>query len=131
MNDKEKILVIDDEELLTKTFSKVLEKKGYDVFIAKKGQDACEMAEEENFDLIITDIRMPGLDGVETILKLREIFLRKKLENIPTIFITGFVDELKEKEAKALMPYAYIMKPFDIQELLSAVKNALGGQRKE
>ena len=120
-----KILVIDDEELLTKTFSKALEKQGYDVYIAKKGQDGCEMAEEVNFDLIISDIRMPGLDGIAAVSKIRDIYLKKKRGKVPEIFITGFVDELMEKQARDMNPSAYIMKPFDIQELLQAVKNAL------
>jgi CheY-like chemotaxis protein len=125
-----KILVIDDEELLTKTFVKVLEKIRYDVFIAKRGQDACEMAGEESFDLIISDIKMPGFDGVETVLKLKEIFKQKKFKIPPIIFITGFADEAREKEARKLKPVAYLMKPFDIQDLLQAVSTALGDENK-
>lgn len=123
-----KILVIDDEELLTKTFSKVLEKQGYEVYIAKKGQDGCEMAEEVNFDLIISDIRMPGLDGVEAVSKIRDIYLKKKWGKVPEIFITGFADEITEKQARGMKPSAFIMKPFDIQELLQAVRNALSAK---
>ncbi len=123
-----KILVIDDEELLTKTFSKVLEKQGYEVYIAKKGQDGCEMAEEVNFDLIISDIRMPGLDGVEAVSKIRDICLKRKWGKVPEIFITGFADEITERKARDMKPSAFIMKPFDIQELLQAVRNALSAK---
>ena len=73
-----KILIIDDEEILTKTFSILLEKNGYEVYTAKNGQDAQTMAEEEDFDLILCDIRMPGQDGV-TIAK-RISAIRKKQE---------------------------------------------------
>ena len=55
------ILIIDDEELIIKSLKKLLEKNGYSVFIAKNGQDALVMAEEESFDLIVADIRMPGV----------------------------------------------------------------------
>ena len=120
-----KILFIDDEELLTKTFSRILEKTGYDVFIAKKGQDALDMAEEEVFDLVITDIKMPGIDGVETVIKLREVFKKRDLKLPPEIFITGFADEKKEAQAKSLNPAAYIMKPFDLKTLLEAVKTTI------
>lgn len=120
-----KILVIDDEELLTKTFSRMLEKRGYEVFIAKNGQDACEIAEEEVFDLIITDIKMPGIDGIETVKQLRNIFLKRKKIYPPEIFITGFADEHQEKEAKKLNPVAYILKPFDVQMLLQRIENAI------
>ena len=73
MPDKKRILVIDDEELLIKTFDRLLEKQGYEVYTVKNGADAIVMVEEEQFDLIITDIRMPGDDGVETIKKIDEI----------------------------------------------------------
>ncbi|MFH1800209.1 MAG: response regulator [Candidatus Omnitrophota bacterium] len=122
---KKKILIIDDEELLTKTFSKFLEKKDFEVFIAKKGQDAIDMAEEEMFDLIISDMRMPGLDGIQTAMKLREVFEKKKLKMPPEIFITGYSDENKEMQARALCPVAYIMKPFDVNDLLGAINEAL------
>lgn len=120
-----KILVIDDEELLTKTFSRMLGKKGYDVFIAKRGEDACIMAEEETFDLIITDIKMPGLDGIETVKRLRAIFSKRKKNCPPEIFITGFADEIQELEAKKLNPVAYILKPFDVNLLLEAVQKSI------
>lgn len=122
---KKKILIIDDEELLTKTFSKFLEKKDFEVFVAKKGQDAIDIAEEEAFDLIISDMRMPGLDGVQTAIKLREVFKKKKSKMPPEIFITGYSDESKEIQAKALHPIAYIMKPFDLGDLLAAINEAL------
>ena len=82
-----RILVIDDEEILTKTFSRLLERNGYDVYIAKNGEDAQTIAEEERIDLIISDIRMPGLNGVETI-KAIQIATTNREEQIPIIFIT-------------------------------------------
>lgn len=120
-----KILVVDDEELLTKTFSKILEKKGYEVFIAKRGEDACAMAEEEMFDLIITDIKMPGMDGIETIKRLKVVFLEKKISCPPIIFITGFADEKQEANAKKLTPVAYILKPFDLEMFLQIVQKSM------
>jgi CheY-like chemotaxis protein len=120
-----KILVIDDEELLTKTFAKVLERKGYDVYIAKNGEDACVIAEEEVFDLIIADIKMPGMDGIETIKRLRGIFTEKKVNCPPEIFITGFADEHQELEAKKLNPKAYILKPFDLNFFLKTVEMSI------
>lgn len=115
------ILVIDDEELIVKSLSKLLEKNGYAVLVAKNGQDALAMVEEENFDLIIADIRMPGMNGVEII----EEVCGKLKKNIPTIFITGYSDEEIKKKAKTLKPVAYIYKPFDIQELVGKVKEVL------
>lgn len=115
------ILVIDDEELIVRTLSKLLEKNGYSVLVAKNGQDALAMVEEESFDLIVADIRMPGINGVEII----EAIYKNLGKNIPTIFITGYADEEIRQKAKALKPIAYIYKPFDIGDLVEEVKEAL------
>lgn len=120
-----KILVIDDEELIIRSLKKLLEKEGFAVFVAKNGQDAVVMAEEESFDLLIADIRMPGINGVETVQGIYKDLQEKNLENIPAIFITGYADEEIKKKAKTLKPIAYIYKPFDISELVDKVKAAL------
>ncbi len=120
-----KILVIDDEELIIKSLTKLLEKNGFAVFVAKNGQDALVMAEEEKFDLIIADIRMPGINGVDTIHSIYESLGKKNLEKIPAIFITGYADEEIKQKAEALKPIAYIYKPFDIAELVDKIKEVL------
>lgn len=120
-----KILVVDDEELIIKSLSRLLEKNGYEVFIAKNGQDALIMTEEEDFDLILADIRMPGVNGVETIRSIYDNLKAKKSKNIPTIFITGYADKNIEGDAKTLNPIAYIYKPFDIEELVDKITKVL------
>ena len=121
-----KILVIDDEELIIKSLSQLLEKNGYEVFIAKNGQDAIVMAEEEDFDLILTDIRLPGINGMETVKQIYKEMSAKRQRKIPAIFITGYADEIIEKKTKLLNPAAYIYKPFDIEDLLDKIKKAIG-----
>ena len=120
------ILIIDDEELIIKSLRKLLEKEGYSVFIAKNGQDAVIMAEEENFDLIVADIRMPGMNGVETVRSIYQGLDKRNLKRIPVIFITGYADVEIKKKAQALKPLAYIYKPFDISELVDKVRGILG-----
>jgi len=120
-----KILVVDDEELIIRSLSKLLEKNGFEVFGTKSSQDALVMAEEVDFDLIIADIRMPGLNGIETIEMIYKNKLEKKQRKIPTIFITGYSDEVVEAKAKILAPIAYIYKPFDTNELISKIKKVL------
>lgn len=120
-----KILVIDDEELIVKSFSKLLERNGYEVLVAKNGQDAIAMIEEQDFDLIIADIRMPGINGVKTIQTINKLKEKNKRKKEPVIFITGYADEKNEKEAKALGPIAYIYKPFDISELVGKINKIL------
>jgi CheY-like chemotaxis protein len=120
-----KILVIDDEELIVKSLRKLLERNGFTVFVVKNGQDAQSMVEEEDFDLIIADIRMPGMNGVETIESIYTDLQQRNLKTIPIIFITGYADEQIKQKAKALKPIAYIYKPFDISELTDRIKEVL------
>jgi len=119
-----KILLIDDEELIIKSLKKLLEKDGFTVFIAKNGQDALSLSDKETFDVIIADIRMPGINGVETIKSLNETIGKRGLKKPGVIFITGYADEEMQQEAEALGPVAYIYKPFDISELISKIKEA-------
>lgn len=120
------ILVIDDEELVVRSMTKLLEKNGYEVFVAKTGQDALVMAEEEEFGLIIADIRMPGINGVETVQSIYKKLQETNTKKIPIIFITGYADEKIKQEAETLAPIAYIYKPFDMPELVNKVKEVLG-----
>ena len=117
-----KILVIDDEELIIRTLKKLLEKKGFEVFLAKNGQDAAIMSEEIKFDLIVADIRMPGMDGVETVQLIYKDLKENKQKKIPVIFITGYADESIKEKAMNLVPVAYVYKPFDIPDLVDRIK---------
>ena len=121
---RKRILIVDDEELLTRTFVSLLEKKGYEVMVATKGQDAVEMVREDDFDLVICDIRMPGISGAETVRRIQEI-TKVRAKEPKIIFITGYADIVGEKEAKDLHPEAYIEKPFNVDDLLAEIKKAL------
>jgi len=120
-----KILVIDDEELIIKSLTKLLEKNKFEVFVTKRGQDALVMVEEMDFDLIISDIRMPGMDGIESIEGIFNILKEKDAAKPEVIFITGYADKELEARAKSLNPAAYIYKPFDILTLVDSIKGTL------
>lgn len=122
---KKRILVIDDEKLVTKTFTLLLQKNGYDVCVAENGNDAVVAARKERFDLVICDIRMPGLNGVDTIKAIQSSRNGSQCSNIPIVFITGFADPEIESNASELKPLAYLHKPFDNSELLEIVKSSL------
>ncbi|OQX54196.1 MAG: hypothetical protein B5M48_01465 [Candidatus Omnitrophica bacterium 4484_213] len=119
------ILLIDDEELIIRSLRKLLEKNAFAVLVAKNGQDALAMVEEEDFDLIVADVRMPGMNGIETIKTIYENLEKRGLKRIPVIFITGYANEEIEQEAETLKPVAYIYKPFEITELVDKVKGVL------
>lgn len=120
-----KILIIDDEELIIRSLTRILEKEGYSVLVAKNGADALAMSQEENFDLIIADIRMPGINGVDTVESIFKDFGAQQKDKVPVIFITGYADKDIEKRAQTLKPKAYIYKPFDIATLVGKVKEVL------
>jgi len=120
-----KILVIDDEDLLIRTLNSLLTKHKYEVYSVMNGSDAKVMIEEEEFELIICDMQMPGLNGVETIKEIKNAIKLKNAKDIPVIFITGYADTDLEKQAKDLKPVAYIFKPFEIPVILDAIKSAL------
>ncbi|MDD5217379.1 MAG: response regulator [Candidatus Omnitrophica bacterium] len=120
----EKILIIDDDALVLKTLKNLFERKKYTVQMAKSGQEALQKLENEGFDLILCDIRMAELNGIETIRKLREKFQLNQTR--PVIFMTGYASEEVPIEAIKLGAKDYILKPFDLDELLASVQKNLG-----
>ena len=119
---KKKILLIDDEELVIKSLLRLLSVEGYEVVVAKSGVEATEKVKQADFDLIISDVRMPGLDGIETIEQIRGYLKKLNKKTIPEILITGYADIDKYEKAMDLKVVDYLYKPFDIGDLLSLVK---------
>ena len=119
-----KILLIDDEELVLKSITKLLEKEGYEVEACPSGERAMEKARQKNFDLIVCDLRMPKPDGIETLKSIRSLFREKKCA-APEIVITGYTDERTNQEVEKLRVAEYLLKPFDLREFLAAVRKAL------
>ncbi|MGC4084128.1 MAG: response regulator [Vicinamibacterales bacterium] len=115
-----RILVVDDEasvrELLVKTLSLV----EYDVDSAADGRAALEQLRQHQYDLLITDLRMPGIDGMSVI---REA--KRQKANLPVIIITGFSSEAAAIEALNLGVSGYLTKPFRVPQVLSTAAKAL------
>lgn len=119
------ILIIDDDRLVTKSLARLLEKDGYIISCAENGNQALSLIEQADFDLIISDIRMPGMNGLETVAGIKEILGKKNKAAIPIIFITGYSDEGNYKDAEKLKPSDFIYKPFDKERFLHSIKNIL------
>ena len=114
-----KILVVDDEQTLVKGIKFNLENEGYEVECAYDGAAAVELAREGNLDLIILDLMMPELDGLEACMRIREF------SNVPIIMLTA-----KSEDADKLMGFEsgaddYLTKPFNILELKARVRALL------
>ena len=124
-----RILVVDDEKTLVKGMKFNLENEGYEVECAYDGAAALELAREGRFDLLILDVMMPEMDGIEACMKIREF------SNVPIIMLTA-----KSEDADKLMGFEsgaddYLTKPFNILELKARVRallrRAAGVQRSQ
>lgn len=117
---KAKILIVDDEEIVLKSCRKILEKGGHQVSTALSGQEAFDLLEKESFDIVITDMKMPGIDGIEVLKRVRE-----KYPDIVVIMITGYSTVQSAVQAMKLGAFDYIPKPFTPDEVLIVVEKAL------
>lgn len=116
----EKILIIDDDESIRKTIAGYLRRQGYEVLTASDGIEGVETAGREQIDLVISDIRMPGLNGIEVLERIKEID-----GHIQVILITAHDDMQSTVMAMQKGAYDYIEKPLEIERLKVAVKRAL------
>ena len=118
-----KILVVDDEKPIAEILKFNLEKEGYEVICAFDGNDAIELAEKENPDLILLDIMLPGKDGNEV---CREI---RKTKTMPIIMLTAKDSEIDKVLGLELGADDYVTKPFSNRELIARVKANLRRQQ--
>lgn len=120
-----KILIIDDDKLVIKSLRRLLEQEGYIVSCAENSSVALDLAEQIDFDLIISDIRMPGVDGITTVKKIKQISEEQNKKAAPIIFITGYSDSQSDTMAKAVNPADFIYKPFDKDKFLQSIETAI------
>ncbi|MBI3313899.1 MAG: response regulator [Candidatus Omnitrophica bacterium] len=116
-----KILLIEDMEDIRGLLSERLKAHGYDIIEAKDGQEGLEKAENENPDLIITDLALPKMTGSAIVRVLKK---SEKKKHIPIIMLSAFVHE-KMGEGVEVPADVYIPKPFEAEELLKKIKELL------
>jgi two-component system alkaline phosphatase synthesis response regulator PhoP len=122
VSDKQTILVVDDEEDLLDLIEYNLKQEGFDVLKAEDGVEGIEMARKHSPDLILLDIMMPKMDGLEVVEHMRD---DKKLKRIPIIFLTARGDEKTEVEGLDKGGDDYITKPISTTKLISRIKAVL------
>ena len=123
---KARILVVDDEESIREFLDIMLKKEGYEVTLAEDGRRAQELIKKKTFDMVISDLQMPHMTGVE-LLK----FTKEFNEEIVFMIITAFGTTETAVEAMKLGAYDYITKPFKIDEVSILINNALKNKRLE
>jgi two-component system sensor histidine kinase ChiS len=116
---QDRILLVDDESDLIEMLQWQLAEEGFSVASATSGQEALEILKRERIAIVISDIRMPGMDGIELVRRAKEI-----IDDVQCIFITGHGGRKIAVEATKLGGFSYLQKPLSIQELVVAIEKA-------
>ena len=120
MSELATILVVDDEPIMQEILGDFLREEGYSIDIAGSGEEGVELAQKSSYDCAIVDLMMPGIDGIETMQKLREIDT-----SLPVIVVTAFASVESAVEAMKRGAFEYITKPFKNDEVLVVLQKAI------
>lgn len=125
MEKKASILVVDDEEYIRQLLKQVLEIEGFAVTVAADGNSALALLVKTDPDIVLLDIRMPGLDGYQVLERIR------KTSNIPVLMLTGLIEEMSLVRSFDLGANDYIRKPFHTASLIAKVRAKLRRSKME
>ncbi len=114
------ICVIDDEAMMRDSLEATLTAQDHKVFLFENGQEALTMIKQHPFDIVLTDLRMPGLDGIELLRELRRLGL-----DVPVVLMTAHATITTAVEAMKLGAFDYVQKPFNVEEIEIVVERAL------
>ncbi len=117
--DSLKVLMVDDETEYRETAIKRMKKRGIDIQGSNSGSEALTLLDQSGYDIVVLDVRMPGMDGIQT---LREIKQRHPL--VEVIMLTGHASMEVAIEGMELGAFDYLMKPIDIDELIYKIQDA-------
>ncbi|MBU0558525.1 MAG: response regulator [Bacteroidetes bacterium] len=115
-----KILIVDDDKDMCKIISTVLMQEGYKIFKAFDGEQAIKAINAKNYNLVILDFRLPNMDGIEVLQKIRNMGL-----SISVIMISAYGNDLVKSKAKKFGVSQFLDKPFDLSKLIKVVKNTI------
>jgi Response regulators consisting of a CheY-like receiver domain and a winged-helix DNA-binding domain len=117
-----KILIVDDEPNIVMSLEYAFKKKDFEVFIARDGTEALEIAEREIPDLILLDVMMPQMDGYETLKRIRE---NEKLNQTKVVFLSAKSKEKDIEKGLEMGADGYMTKPFSIKKIISDVEEMI------
>jgi two-component system response regulator AtoC len=126
LDENNRILIVDDDESIRKILSAILEDEGYVVETAENGREAIDKSNEKIYNLALIDVRLPDIEGVVLLAKLRETMPRMR-----KIIITGFPTVQNAIEAVNNKADAYMLKPFEFGKILETIKEQLKKQLEE
>lgn len=121
------ILIVDDDLATCETLADILKEKGYSIAHASNGEEAIKMVKEKGFDIVLIDVKMPVMNGLETYLALRKI-----RPNIKVVMMTAYQQEVQNLVEEAIRHNVYtcVYKPFDIKKLLKIIEGILAAKTK-
>ena len=114
-----KILLVDDEEVFTNNVSKLLQGRGYRVASVNNGDKAIDLLQVENFDVVVLDLKMPGMDGLTVLKEIKKLGIFTE-----TLILTGHGSIDSALEALKLGAYDYLTKPCEMDELVAKIEGA-------
>lgn len=114
-----RVLLVDDEQTLLEFLAKRLLREGFTVKVTFSGEEALQAATDENYDVAVVDLKMPGMDGVETQQKLKDV--QPLLQSIVLTGHGGIESALKSGQSDA---YSYLLKPIEFESLLQSIREA-------
>ena len=120
MNTKPQVLVIDDDAVIGRSFDRVLSEKGYEVSTAMSGEEALKDMENTEYDVVFTDIKMPGMDGIEVAERIKA-----RCPWTPVVVITGYGTTENEAKASVLGVSGFVRKPLTPEMIESVTLKAL------
>lgn len=116
------ILTVDDFESNTFIVASALQNAGYKIIKAHSGEEALKLSKENEIDMLITDFKMPGMNGVELTKRIRNI---PEYKNIPVLVLSSQKDEALKKQAREAGITGWVQKPYDLKRFLQIIENAL------
>jgi DNA-binding NtrC family response regulator len=114
-----KVLMVDDEEDFVTTLAERMKMRDLDSEVALDGEQALQMVEGDIPDVMVLDLKMPGIDGMEVLRRVRQAY-----PQVQVVILTGHGSEKDEAEAKRLGAFAYLQKPVEIERLVRTLKDA-------
>lgn len=114
-----KVLLVDDEQEFIETLSERLKMRDMEAKLALDGEKALEAVEDDEPDVMLLDLKMPGIDGMEVLRRVKKAF-----PNVQVVMLTGHGSEKDEEQAHRLGAYAYLQKPVDLERLVVTLRDA-------
>ncbi len=120
MKTQRKVLVVDDDPVIARSFDRVLSRKGYAVITARDGEEALRKLRDEKYDVVFTDIKMPGMSGIEVAERIKAT-----QPWLPVVIVTGYGTEENEARAEAAGVAGFLRKPLSPEMIEGSAKKAL------